>query len=326
MRQLLDGDNQLSKNNFFNRASLFLLTVFGAVLWFGFAHPALADDGATVGDVLCYAFDNAKPFGEVFEWIAYICGIISAMKGVHHLKLHADSPANNKMNIGIMYLFGAMCLLALPSFIGALEHSLGYAVDSKGDFVCGEIGEVSEAEGLDQVVSNFVMNFKEPMISIVSVVAFLSGLFMVVSGLIKASKSGADPKNYSPHIILTHIGFGAILLTIGNMLPVVVASLFGTEDVAKESALSWTKLENLVGPDSDLTQFETAVTSALFFVQIIGVIAFVRGWLILKKVVEGSGNASLTQGLTHIIGGVFAINIFEFLRVMDRTFGTNLFG
>jgi intracellular multiplication protein IcmC len=67
-----------------------------------------------------------------------------------------------------------------------------------------------------------------------------------------------------------------------------------------------------------------AVNSALTFVQVIGVIAFVRGWLILKKVVEGSGNVSLAQGLTHILGGVLAINIFQFLLIMDHTFGLNL--
>jgi hypothetical protein len=52
-------------------------------------------------------------------------------------------------------------------------------------------------------------------------------------------------------------------------------------------------------------------------------IAFVRGWLILKRASEGSGQATMAQGFTHLFGGVLAMNIFGFLEIMDSTFGTN---
>jgi hypothetical protein len=52
-------------------------------------------------------------------------------------------------------------------------------------------------------------------------------------------------------------------------------------------------------------------------------IAFVRGWLIIKNAVEGAGQATVAQGFTHIVGGVLAINIYSFLEIMDQTFGTN---
>jgi hypothetical protein len=71
-------------------------------------------------------------------------------------------------------------------------------------------------------------------------------------------------------------------------------------------------------------QFSNAIEAALTFFQLIGMIAFVRGWMIMKSASEGTGNATMAQGITHIIGGVCALNIFQFLHVFDYTFGTNL--
>ncbi|MFA4995353.1 MAG: hypothetical protein WC521_08650 [Bdellovibrionales bacterium] len=326
----------MSKNNF-SRCFFLLAPLFIAVaLWLVSSCPALADiikedppAAETFGEVLCHAFINARSFGFIFELVAYCAGVLAALKGVYHLKLHADNPASNKLGVGLMYLFGSMGLLALPDVISTLEQSIvGYTAKTSGGgsgLVCGNIGPVSAAEGLDQVVTNFVLNFKEPLTNVASLVAILAGLFMIVNGLIKASKYGTDPKTYSMHSILTNLGFGAILMTIGEMLPMMVHTVFGTEEISKSDTLQWDKLGALIGGDGVSEKFIMAVNSALTFVQVIGAIAFVRGWLILKKVVEGSGNVSLAQGLTHILGGVLAINIFGFLRIMDKTFGINLF-
>jgi hypothetical protein len=99
----------------------------------------------------------------------------------------------------------------------------------------------------------------------------------------------------------------------------VSASVLGGTVSDDTSVLKWTLNGQAMG-----AQFQTAVNAALSFVQIIGFIAFVRGWMIMKKVVEGGGNVSMAQGMTHIIGGVLAVNIAPFLKIMDTTFGTNL--
>jgi len=102
----------------------------------------------------------------------------------------------------------------------------------------------------------------------------------------------------------------------------VTASVFGGS-VSDAAVLNWgsTVTSGLGGASA---QFQTAVNAALSFFQIIGFIAFVRGWMVLKKVVEGGGNVTMAQGITHIVGGVLAINIAPFLKIMDTTFGTNL--
>ncbi|MDD3371703.1 MAG: hypothetical protein PHE27_07775, partial [Alphaproteobacteria bacterium] len=162
-------------------------------------------------------------------------------------------------------------------------------------------------------------NIKVPMRAVLSVIAGLAGLYMIISGLMKASKAGLDPKTHNPHVILTNVGFGAILMMIGTNLTTLLGSVFGTEEILELSNISW----NTPVPEAS-QQFNNAINAALTFVQIIGGIAFVRGWLILKKVVEGTTNDPLAKALTHILGGCLAINIGKFLEIMDATFGTNL--
>jgi hypothetical protein len=55
--------------------------------------------------------------------------------------------------------------------------------------------------------------------------------------------------------------------------------------------------------------------------QLVGLISFVRGWNILRNAIEGVGQATVPQGLTHIIGGVLAMNISGFMVALDATLG-----
>ena len=311
------------KNNILKRTSHAALAVTAAAFWLGSAHAALAD-ASSLGDVFCNGFANAKPFGLIFQWVAYLAGIVAGIQGIHHARLHTEDPRNHPLHRALMLWFGGMCLLALPSFISTIAESLfSSGMAGGGTLACGVDGSGSGGTGLDGMLSGFVDNINHPLQSVVSLVAFLSGLFMMVRGLMKASKYGFDPKTHSVHSILTHIGFGALLMALGDNLDMMLGSLFASTSISGGSVISWGGLSTLAGGVS--SQFTTAVNAALTFVQLIGCIAFVRGWLIMKKVVEGGhGNVTLAQGITHILGGVLAINIGGFLLLMDTTFGTNL--
>lgn len=321
----------MSQRNFFKGLALFVPLLIATTLW---ADSALAQTPSfpevqevdSLGGFFCNVFSSSTPFSLIFQWFAYFAGVMSALRGVNYLRLKAEAPDKISLTVPLMYLFGAMCLLALPSFIGAVEKSFfkDPAVGSTGLAECSA-GVIGTNTGLDGMLANFVGNIKEPLIMVVAFVAVLCGLFMIVNGLVKASKYGTDPKTYSIQSILTNIAFGSLLMTLGANLDMMMSSLFGIGyDEVVANTITWKGLEALLGGTVS-EQFKLAVTSALTFVQLIGLIAFVRGWLILKKVVEGGGgNVTLAQGLTHIIGGCLAININGFLVIMDKTFGTNL--
>lgn len=277
----------------------------------------------SLGSIICNGVDNSRPFSQVFSWISYLAGVIAAIAGIYHLRLHAESPQNQKLTTPLMELAGSMALISMPAFMSVLVTSIYGKPEGSASLNCAA-GPVMGGPGLDQMLRGFVNNIEEPLKMAASAAALLSGLYMIVRGLMKASKYGTDPKTHSMHSVLTYLGFGALLISIGQNLDTMLATLFGTSAVAPSTVINWGKLDAIVGGGGISQRFKDAVNAALLFVQLIGCIAFVRGWLLMKKVVEGAGNVNLAQAMTHILGGVAAINIYQFLIAMDYTFGTNL--
>lgn len=67
--------------------------------------------------------------------------------------------------------------------------------------------------------------------------------------------------------------------------------------------------------------FDIAIRVIINIVRLVGIIAFIKGWLILSKVGDHSGQASVGKGLTHIIGGIFAANIYQVTLILFSSFG-----
>ena len=73
-------------------------------------------------------------------------------------------------------------------------------------------------------------------------------------------------------------------------------------------------LSSLFGEDS---QF--GYTIALV-VQVVGVVAFVRGWvLIARSASQGQPPGGTGKGLMHVFGGVMAMNIIGTVEVLENT-------
>ena len=70
-------------------------------------------------------------------------------------------------------------------------------------------------------------------------------------------------------------------------------------------------------------QVTTVLGGLEVFVMIVGYIAFIRGWLVLKNFADGQQGATLAQGLTFLIGGAVAINLGEFVNAITNTVGVN---
>lgn len=72
-------------------------------------------------------------------------------------------------------------------------------------------------------------------------------------------------------------------------------------------------------PSTGVEGTAEALTSVLIFAQMLGVIAFFRGFLMLKSIGTGK-EGQLGRALTHILGGVLAINIQATVGILARTF------
>jgi hypothetical protein len=305
-------------------------TTFGAILLLLISNHAWAADvggggaSVTLGGMFCNAYANTKPFGTLFSWMSYAAGVFCAIQATHTFMKHSEGPnPNHTLKGGLGLAGGAAALMALPGVAYTIVQSL-VTQGGSGLQSCDPSGGGGGGGGLDQMLAGFVSNIHQPLLSLVSIIAIVCGIWMLVKGTMKASKYGIDPKAHSIHHITVNLVFGAILLTIGTSLTTVLSSVFGSSAITEVSpslVLGWGFVQSLGGGS---TQFANAVSAALIFFQLIGAIAFVRGWLIMKKVVEGTGNNTMGQGITHIVGGTLAINIAAFLQIMDTTFGTNL--
>ena len=56
--------------------------------------------------------------------------------------------------------------------------------------------------------------------------------------------------------------------------------------------------------------------------QFVGYVAFIRGWILLLRIGEqGSQPGAFAKAVTHIVGGLVAINIFGTVAVIQNTIG-----
>lgn len=313
---------------YFKKKGVLLRALNAAVFLSAFAilffepHLAFATGTTTLGQVLCSVVNNMGPLINFFDMLAYTAGVFVCATGIHSLARHAEAPGQTPLPQGIYRLVGGACLLSLPSVASMVIETLFTDPGSNGLTACtpGKVDPLAASATLDVIMTNFVSNIQGPLINLLSVICEVLGVYLIYQGLLKSSRYGTDPRANSPTTIISSLTFGAIFMVIGQSLDTIMLSVFGDSSIHTFSSLKWTSLSSMGG---DTTQFQNAIKAALTFFQLVGFISFVRGFNVLRNAVEGKGQATVGQGLTHIIGGVLAINIYYFMQIMDQTFGTN---
>lgn len=278
---------------------------------------------STFGDILCNAKATGAGYPFVLNAVSYVMGAFLAVRSILLFKKHGESPGQAPLTPAIAHFIGAGFLLSLPTIAAIIQKTFMGNVGSGGSLACGVI-QGGAANGLDKMMINFVKNVHGPMFSLLSIIAIIVGLTFIVKGLLAGIKTGTDPRASNPRDIVVRLAIGAVLISMGSVLPSVLASLFGTGDVSSMSSFQGIAWSKVVGSGVDTTAADNAVKAILAFVQIVGGIAFLRGWLMVKAAVEGGGQVTIPQAVTHIVGGAMAINIDTMLSVFDKTFGTGM--
>lgn len=101
---------------------------------------------------------------------------------------------------------------------------------------------------------------------------------------------------------ITYLTIGAVLMMLPAAFHAMMITTFGYSNYlpinyAETDVVTWGK------------QTFTITPAVLGFVQIVGLVAFVRGWISLVKITEQGGQHSFGKSVTFIIGGLFCINI-----------------
>lgn len=105
---------------------------------------------------------------------------------------------------------------------------------------------------------------------------------------------------------------GAVLIYLPNAYEIMMTSFFGYGSVltyTTDEGTRWTRLVEVV----------------VYITQIVGIIAFIRGWILLSRTANSQGQPSMmAKGITHILGGLMAMNIVGMVELINATLGTNI--
>lgn len=168
-------------------------------------------------------------------------------------------------------------------------------------------------------IAQMFANFSESSVALMNMVrwaAFLIGIIISSIAIMKFkehSESGGRVKLGTP-IFLTVIG--ACLLAF----PGSVSTVTETLALGSNSATELTRVPDGGG----VPGMAAALAGILLFIKLIGHIAFVRGFLLLKNLAEGQQGAGLGRALTHIFGGAMAININATVGILAATFAPGM--
>lgn len=146
---------------------------------------------------------------------------------------------------------------------------------------------------------------------------WLAGVFFVLKGLYMLKKMGYKTAFMGGGAGLTGpsivVAIGVILINTPAFIKIMLMTLFAQSGV--QNTLSW---EASHGGDA----WYSAITPMIGLIQVIGLIAFFRGWILLVKANnENSQPGNMSKGFMHILAGVMAINITGTIDIINRSLG-----
>jgi len=279
-----------------------------------------AQETATVDSVGAAASMVSGKMGALFdllEAVAAIAGIVFGLKALVQLKEHSDAPHQHKLSKPITSMVVSGCLLALPTFIIAMGDTFGLGGTdgiinvfslSAGD---GSASQASDLSGMFVAFSHSITAISK----LVSIGAKLAGLLLMMKVLFMLPQ--VEQGREMPSKVIWTLISGVGLWAMPGMFDAITGTM---------GAISSTDHPNPLMSGYEAAPggagFDDAVKAILMFIQLLGIIAFVRGMLILKAIGENKDGV-MGRALTHIFGGAAAMNIYWAITMLGKTIGAS---
>ncbi|HSW94233.1 MAG TPA: hypothetical protein VLJ15_07785 [Gammaproteobacteria bacterium] len=164
-------------------------------------------------------------------------------------------------------------------------------------------------------VATMLINFSEALpnlMRLVTALAYVMGFFFIVKGLMDLKQFGESRSMMSQEHSLSKPLLAIFVGTLLIYLPASVQTGLNT---------FWTS-PNPYGYLPSSEDNWTDLYSAVFMViQLIGVIAFIRGLVMLTRVAGHGQPDTFSRAMAHIIAGILCINLYQFLQAIFETLG-----
>ncbi len=175
--------------------------------------------------------------------------------------------------------------------------------------------EASAATSIGGMIVNLVRDLETPVLNLISVGSYLGGLLFVAGGLTRLIRHSDDRVSHMapplPGTVLC-IFVGVVLITFPSWLGGVTATMMGTE--SPRQVFSY-------GTGKHGADFNLMMNSVIRIINIIGLIFFIKGWVVLQAAGDGKASATYSAGIAHIVGGVLAWNFLTVLEAIQYSLG-----
>jgi len=277
--------------------------------------------GGSMGNVVS-SFTN---FPTLLSTFAYLAGIFSIAWAIFTFRDHVDggggapplSTAVKRMLMGGMFL-------ATPAIMDATVETLigngmvGSTANVMNNTSCNATGPST----LDTMAVCFISDISGPISLLLSAFCYIGGAMLILFGISRVTRSYQEGARGPTGIgtIMTFLSGGA-LLSLSEMMGAFSTSLFGGATASITPQLTG-DVAQAVGQNAQI--ITTTISAVVAFIGIVGWIAFIRGWFVLKAVADGSQQASITQALTFLFGGALAVNIGDVVNAISASVGGQL--
>lgn len=294
--------------------------------WAGFITGLLGGGGGGcggtgIGAVLCRVTESSSELPFLLSGVCYLLGLVLAVWAIIKLKDHVINPNQTPLSDSMKRFIAGGAFFALPIVIEAAYNTVADGI--AGADATGFNTTTVSGGGLDAMITALMADIWTPVHILIGGFAYLAGLVLVAIGISRMLKSSQEgPRGPGGAGTIATFLVAGVLLSANAIMGAFNVSLFGTETVTTYATLSFSG--GLTG--TELSHIHNVISAVLAFLMVIGWISFIRGWFIVREVAEGSQQASLMAGMTHIFGGALAVNLGPVLEAVQETFGITGYG
>lgn len=284
---------------------------------FVFANEAHAQ---TVGAMIKNTADSFEKLPGLLNFIAYFSGLLLTVIGLFKFKDHVDNPRETKLSEGIKRFVAGGLFLSGPYMMRALYATL-YGDANYGSRQITDTGRTNAVltpGGLDEMIVNLMINIGKPIELLLTSFTYIAAITLLLVGISRLTKRMEEGPRGPAGMgtIMTFLVSGA-LFSFADMMGVFSSSMFGDTTVMTNADIDGA----VMAVAADREKVEAVIESLMAFIMIVGYIAFIRGWFVLRAFADGQNGATLAQGLTFLFGGALAINLGELVNLLQTTVG-----
>lgn len=168
------------------------------------------------------------------------------------------------------------------------------------------VNVVSAADMLQKIADQLPF-----LMRMVTAIAYVMGMYFIFWGILKLKQYGEmRTQMAAEHSLkgpMMYIIVGALLLYLPSSVQMGLSTFWSTPS----------PYGYLNEPD----QWADVIKDGFLVLQLFGTIAFIRGLVILSHLGGHAQPGTFGKGVTHVIGGLFCINMYQFVQVILTTLG-----